>query len=113
MIAASQRRYDSSLRLVQLALQLRQEESLDSIPEPLRERFMEIAQQAAELISDPAAAASSPRAWSPEAISLALILRREENAAEAGKVCSLSSFEQMTRTNAKNLLNSIHCAVAP
>ena len=110
MIAASQDRYDS-LQLVQLALSLRRNTESD-IPQPLQHQFMEILNQAMVLVRDPANAAEQAKHWSPEAIVLAVILRRKDHEKLRRDIFSVDSFTGITPPLAGKILDSIESSLA-
>ena len=110
MIAASQDRYDS-LQLVQLALSLRRSPEAE-IPEPLQEQFMEILKQAMVLVQDPMSAVEHAKHWSPEAIVLAVILRRKDQKGLADDILGLNSFTSITPPLAGKILDSIESGLA-
>ncbi len=110
MIAARPKKLDS-LQLVELVLQLRRNQNA-AVPDKLKGEFMNIVGQTCDLITDPVSASEHPRDWSPEAIALAVVLRRKENEEIAHRVCEWQSFNSVTPPDANNVLASIGSSLA-
>lgn len=108
MIAASPDRFDS-LQLIQLTLSLLRKPEAD-IPEDLRQAFMAILEQAKILVEDPRSIVGMGTEILPEAITLALLMRRGPELAHS--IEAITEFEHIEPHVARDVLGHIESHVA-
>lgn len=108
MIAASPDRFES-LQLFQLTLLLLRG-TQTAVPKELQEAFMAIIEQARALSSDPKTPSPRNAKWRPEAIKLALLMRRREELAKA--LAEIRSFESIEPQLASRVLTYLESGVA-
>lgn len=108
MIAASPNRF-ASLELVQLTLSLLSR-SASEIPVEIGHDFIRIIEQANQILQDPKLAADSKRDWQPEAISLALLMQRKADIAQA--LSDVTAIENINETLAQQVLDRIESGIA-
>ncbi|GBF31575.1 hypothetical protein MnTg04_01536 [bacterium MnTg04] len=108
MISASPDRFDS-LQLIQLTLSLLKKQDA-VIPLELQEAFMSILGQARDLIHDPHAAMVGNVDLKPEAIALALMMKREADLADSIEL--ITTFDDIEPQTVDSVLSYIESRVA-
>ena len=108
MIAASPNKF-ASLELVQLTLSLLSRSAAD-VPLEIKQDLMQIILQAQSLLADPIQAADGDKDWQPESISLALLMRRQSEIADA--LSNVRTIENLDAAIAKRVYDQIESSVA-